>query len=186
MALRRKMRRELMYFGFFSALFIYVLYARRAVQSGFFMQQATPPTVVSASQPSDAPVLNDTPPRSPTWPLPEPTLARTSQGGRPNQRAVGLCLSHRRSPPPSSTRTLATTTKRPSRTYAKSRPEPQTSRAKQRSATAADSVRAPARVGDRSPHPARPSTGWGARCRTASSRRSSTTGRSCRRPSAAT
>jgi len=40
LALRRKMRRELLYFLAFVLLFVYVLYARRDVRNGFFMQQS--------------------------------------------------------------------------------------------------------------------------------------------------
>jgi len=39
-ALKRKMKRELGYFVFYAALFVYVLYARRQVENGFFMQQS--------------------------------------------------------------------------------------------------------------------------------------------------
>ena len=40
LAVRMKMRRELGYFACFVVLFIYVLYARRVVRNGFFMQQS--------------------------------------------------------------------------------------------------------------------------------------------------
>ena len=40
LALKKKLKRELMYFVLFVTLFIYVLYARRTVISAFYMQQA--------------------------------------------------------------------------------------------------------------------------------------------------